>query len=75
MKYNNLILFLLIIASISSCDLLQVKDDGKVAQEAPKPIARANDHYLYVSDIDARRAALRADQVRLSRTTGETKWS
>ena len=45
-------MFLLIIASISSCDLLQVKDDGKVAQEAPKPIARANDHYLYVSDIE-----------------------
>ena len=52
MKYNNLIFFLLIVASISSCDLLQVKDDGTNAQEAAKPIARANDHYLYVSDIE-----------------------
>jgi hypothetical protein len=52
LKYNNLILFILFSVLVASCDLVKVKDEGVGIEEQSKAIARANDHYLYASDLD-----------------------
>ncbi len=37
---------------ISSCDLVKVKDDSAPLEDRPEVVARANDHYLYLTDLE-----------------------
>lgn len=50
MKNFNL-LYILLVAIASSCDLVKVKDESVAKQDLRQPIARVNDSYLYASEI------------------------
>lgn len=50
MKNFNL-LYILLVAITSSCDLVKVKDESVPKQDLRQPIARVNDSYLYASEI------------------------
>lgn len=43
---------MLVSVLVASCDLVKVKNEGTDSVEAPRAVARANDHYLYASDLD-----------------------
>lgn len=45
-------IFILIVVLLSSCDLIQMKDDQKQAEQLPDPVARAGDQYLYPDDLE-----------------------
>ena len=44
--------FILIIAILSACDLVQIKNEGDTTADSPQPIARVNNSYLYASDLE-----------------------
>ena len=44
--------FILFIALLGACDLVQIKNEGEAAVDAPKPIARVNNSYLYATDLE-----------------------
>jgi len=37
---------------MAACDLVKVKDDTAPQADSPRIIARANDHYLYITDLE-----------------------
>lgn len=43
---------LIIIFTISSCDLIKMKDDKEVEENKPNPVARVGDQYLYPDDLE-----------------------
>jgi hypothetical protein len=51
LKISRYILIILI-ATITSCDLVKVKDEITTAQNKPQPLARVNNNYLYASEIE-----------------------
>ena len=49
MTRNSIILLL---ALLAACDFVQIKNEGDNAGNAPQPIARVNNNYLYASDLE-----------------------
>lgn len=45
------LILIVFLAALTSCDFVKVKDETEKDINAPKPIARVNDSYLYASEI------------------------
>ncbi len=52
MNYCNQIIFFLAVGLLASCDLIQMKEEGKSVDVDKKAIARVGDQYLYQDDLE-----------------------
>jgi len=53
MRHLSAISFLVVVILIfSACDLIKMKDEVAITEDAEEPIARAHDQYLYASDLE-----------------------
>lgn len=43
---------LVLVALLTSCDLIKMKDDQQQTEQLPDPVARAGDQYLYPTDLE-----------------------
>ena len=51
-KVNSLIQAVIVMIILAGCDLVKVKDDTLKNNDAPQPVARVNDTYLYKTDLE-----------------------
>ena len=49
---NRLLLAVVIVSFMVGCDLVKVKDDSTGVSNAPQPVARVNDTFLYEADLE-----------------------
>lgn len=62
--YYRSFLFLLPVAFLASCDLIQMKQDSNPVQEDRKVVARVDQQYLYVDDLQGLPVADSAERAR-----------
>ncbi|MEL7001294.1 MAG: peptidyl-prolyl cis-trans isomerase [Bacteroidota bacterium] len=51
-KRNNTLFVLLILWLVSSCDLIQIKEDSEIEKPTSTEVARVGNQYLYADDLD-----------------------